>query len=491
MQSRIPAKGLMVATSGLLVCAALLAQSPGRSEWLLQPQLTRGQEITYTGWFTEDTMSPGVQRRNSYRLNTSLLVLEASKQQSSVAVLTVLSLQEPHPGQGKKADPSQASTPSSTRLEILEVEPQGRVQAGPGVSLAVPLDGPPTSEWGALVELPRAVVGLNQFWEVPEGGRPPRSWRVSGTEVVHGAVCVKLVGTQQSADWDLTRGRADQTAWRRVDTVWLAPQLGVAYKVERVIERRDPARTEPTYRSVLRYERDSLVNYQGKLFDDCAAEIEHARKFQQDAAPLLRQPALYRGQIDALLKRIDHHLQRPQPVGAYRKAVVQVRRRVEGALRGQVTPEPGTNDPGPVNTRAVPGQRVPDFVVTELINHQSVRLYRLLGRPVVLMFYNPGTEIGRQVLRFGQTVSERYRPGVTVLGLAVTDNEDLVRRQQKELGLTFPILDGKGLHQTYGVDTTPRLVVLDGEGIFRGGYTGWGDHTAREVAGEVQRWLPK
>jgi hypothetical protein len=53
------------------------------------------------------------------------------------------------------------------------------------------------------------------------------------------------------------------------------------------------------------------------------------------------------------------------------------------------------------------------------------------------------------------------------------------------------VLDGRGLHHTYGVDGTPRLVVLDGNGVLRGGWTGWGGHTASEVAREVERWLPK
>jgi peroxiredoxin len=374
---------------------------------------------------------------------------------------------------------------------VAEVSAQGHIQPEKGASLAAALDGPPTVECGSLIELPRAAVGLQQFWEVQEPGRPPRTWRVSGTEVIQGAQCVKLVGTQQSDDWELERGRADHTAWRRQDTVWLAPQQGIAQKVERVIERRDPARREPTYRSVLRYEREGQVTYPGKLFDDCVYEIEQARKFHQEAAPLLRQPALYRGQIEALLKRIDHHLQRPPTVGNYRKAVVQVRRRVQAVQNGEVTPEQGAAEPAPVINRVAPGQRVSDFVVTELVNGQSVRLYRLLGRPVLLVFYNPGTDIGRQVLRFGQTVSEKYRTGVTVLGLAVTDDEALVRRQCEELRLTFPILEGKSLHQTFGVDGTPRFVVLDGDGILRNGYTGWGEHTAHEVAQELQRWLPK
>jgi len=353
----------------------------------------------------------------------------------------------------------------------------------------VPLDGPPTAEFGALVEVPRSALSPEQSWEVGEEGRSPRTWRVAGTEVVQSTLCVKLVGTQQSVDWDRPRG--DHTAWQRRDTVWLAPQVGVAYRVERIIERRAPLRTEPTYRAVVRYERDSQPTYSGKLFEDCVFEIERFRKFQEEAEPLVRQPDLYKPQLDALLRRIAAHLQQPPTVGHYRKAIVQLQHRLEAAQRGIITPgtEAAVVEASP--QRAVLGQRVPDFVATELAQHESVRLYRLLGRPILLMFYNPATDIGRQVLRFGQALSEKHRPAVTVLGLAVTDDEELVKRQQAEMRLTFPLLEGKGLHQTYGVDGTPRFVVLDSDGVLRASYTGWGAHTAHEIAQEVERWLPK
>jgi peroxiredoxin len=479
-------KGLTVTTVCLLTCALSMGQAPapsaGRGEWLLAPRLARGQEYTYAGWYTEEWIGAGVQGQRSYRLEGYLLVLDQAPRSWDVAFLTVLSQRAHKPGQ-------EPAAPSSVRLELAEVDAQGRLKPRDSASLAPPLDGPPTAECGAFVEAPRSVVSAGHFWEVSEPGRPPRAWRVAGTESVNGTVCVKLQGQQQSADWD--RPRADSTAWRRQDTVWLAPQHGLACKVERVIERRDPARREPTYRSTVRYELDSRVSYPGRLFDDARAEIERALKFQQEAAPLLRQPALYKTQIEGLLKRIAHHLQQPPTAGPYRKAVLQVQHRVEAARRGEVTPEPQQSAAGPPPTRAALGQRVPDFVATELIHGQTARLYRMLGRPVLLVFYNPATEMGKQVLQFGQQVSEKHRVGVTVLALAVSDDDHLVRQQHADMKLSFPVLDGRGLLQTYGVDATPRLVVLDAEGIYRGGYTGWGGHTGREVIEELQRWLPK
>jgi peroxiredoxin len=489
MHVQFAARGLVVATICLGVAAPALAQPGSRNEWLLLPQLARGQEFTYGGWFSEQTVNGGVTARREYRLECTLLVLGGDARKWDVAFLTALSLRSHTPG--RPSGPAPKGTPSSVRLEVCEVDRQGRVRATSGASLAVPLEGPPTAECGAFVELPRRYLRPGDSpWPSPEPGRPIRSWELAGTEVVNSSLCVKLVGTQQTADWE--RPRADRSAWRRLDTVWLSPQQGIACKVKRVLERREAAREAPTYRAVLEYEREGQGSYRGELFDACLREIEQAVKFNKEAEPLLRQPDLYRPQIEGLLRRIAFHLQKPLTVGPYRKAVLQVQRRVESARRGEVTPDPDPGpEPGPAIPRAAVGQRVPDFAVSELIKGEAVQLYRHLGRPVVLMFYNPATEIGQKVLRFGQELTAKHRAAVTVLALAVTEDEELVRRQHEQMQLTFPILDGRGLHQTYGVDATPRLVVIDGDGIYRGGFTGWGVQTPREVCEELQRWLPK
>jgi peroxiredoxin len=488
MRARIVARGLVVAITCLAVCALTVAQPGGRDEWLLLPQLARGQEFTYSGWFTEERINAGVRSQSAYRLESTLLVLggSPSAKKWDVAFLTVLSRRSHLPGQPAGAPPA---VPSSVRLEVVEVSAQGRVHASSGAALAVPLEGPPTAECGAVVEVPRRYVRLKDTtWLTTEPGRPTQVWEVAGTEVVNSTLCVKLIGRQQSDDWE--RPRADHDAWRRVDTAWVSPQLGIACKVQRVLEKRGAARLGVTYRAVTEYERDGQSIYPGEVFESCAREVEQAARFQKEAEPLLRQPALYRPQIDALLRRIGLHLQQPMTVGPYRKAVLQVQRRIEAALRGEVTPEAAPEE-GPVIARAVPGQRVPDFIVPEVGGAQTVQLYKQLGKPVVLLFYNPATELGPKVLRYGQQLSEQFRGQVTVLGLAVSEDEEFVRKQRDELRLKFPVLDGRGLLLTYGVSETPRLVVLDGEGVLRGGFTGWGAHTSREVSDEVRRSLPK
>src|SRR5262249_21711583 len=211
----------------------------------------------------------------------------------------------------------------------------GRVEADPGVTLAVALEGPTTLECGAFVETPRERVRLDQAWQISEDGRPTRSWQGGGTEMGNGTNCVKPAGTQQAHDWD--RPRADRTAWRRQDPVWLSRRLGIAYRVERVIERREPARDKPTQKSVLRYELESSLPYPQKLYEDRRQEITQAHAFFASAAPLLAQPSKFGPQLEALQAKITHHLDH-QPPTPYREAVLQVKRRVEAARRGESPP---------------------------------------------------------------------------------------------------------------------------------------------------------
>jgi peroxiredoxin len=472
----------MVATLCLLGCALLPAQPAERPEWLLTPRLGRGQELVYSGTYSEEVIGQGVQFNRSYRLETTVFVLDALGSTREAALLTVLQLRSPSPARASEAP----GAGSSVRLEVARIDPHGRVEAPGGTPFLVPLDGPPTAESGLFVDVPLTRVGRDSTWESGERGRPPRTWRVTGIEPVNTTRCLKLVGRQQSDDWDRPRG--DTTAWRRRDTVWLAPALGVAYRVERVIERREPARKEPTLRSVLRYELLSQLTYPGKLYEDRQREIVQASRFAAEAAAYLRSPGQYEAQILALVRRIDNYADSQLPVEPYRRAVLQVKRRLEAERRGELAPEPAAGESARAAAVAVAdlGQRAPDFVATALTREGSVRLRHLLGKPVLLIFYNPAFPTAGEVLRFAAAQGRR---GVTVLGLAVSDDVGAVCKQHAELRLKFPVVSGKGFSMTYGVDATPRLVVLDAEGVVRGTYTGWGADTAREVAGELGQWL--
>jgi peroxiredoxin len=464
----------MVTKICLITCVLSLGQLADRAGWALAPRLAPGQELVYRGTFTERSLIPGAQHESAYRLEATLFVMEAlAPERWQVAFLTALTPRSGLPEPGKAGQPA----PSSVRLDLAEVDGRGRLRASPAGSLAVPLAGLPTAECGGVVELPAGRVAVGSSWPVAEAGRPPRTWRVAGTEVVNSTACVKLVGDQQSPDWE--QGRADSTAWWRRDTVWVAPQFGIAYRVEREIRRRDPARAQPTYQSVTRYELDGRTTWPGKLFEDRRYEVQQARRFFAEALPLLANPVLYQPQLDTLLRKITFHLE-DHPATPYRQAVLQVQHRIEAARRGEVVVAHTGADESPQAAPAALGHRAPDFLATDLLKKETVRLYQFRGRPVLLVFFNPGTETGRKVLGFAKDLAAREK-GLTVLGLSMAEDEALVRREHDALHLSFPILDGRGLHVTFGVSATPWMVLLDGQGVVRGTYTGWGLPTPGEV----------
>jgi peroxiredoxin len=437
--------------------------------------------LVYKGTFTEEAIGKGIQFSRSYRLDSLVFVLETPPRGLDVAFYTTFKLQTP------RRTGIEEPKPTSVRLELAKVDLQGRITADPTLSLLVPLDGPATVETGAFVELPRGLVKVNQSWEVAEEGRPVRIWKLLGTEAVNGTNCVKLEGLQQSPDWE--QPRADCIAWRRRDVVWLAPRLGAAYKVERTIERKEPAHRDPSQRLFTQYELQSQIQYPGRFLEDRKREILQVQKFNEAVIPLLPNPTKQNPKTyDALIAKINYHLEN-QPPTPYREAILQVKRRVESARRGETPPTPLADPPAAGVTTATIGQRAPDFVTTNLLTKEPFRLRRSLGLPVLMVFYTPSSLTVREVLRFSQTVQDARRQGVTVLAFAISDDVEQIQKQKTEFRLTFPILSGKGLRQTYSVDATPKLIVLDGDGVVRGSYVGWGPETSTSVTEEVQRWL--
>jgi hypothetical protein len=71
----------------------------------------------------------------------------------------------------------------------------------------------------------------------------------------------------------------------------------------------------------------------------------------------------------------------------------------------------------------------------------------------------------------------------------MSDDADKVLQQREELKLPFPTLSGQGLKHSYAVEATPKFVVLDGAGIVRGAYIGWGRETPGAIAGELKHWI--
>jgi hypothetical protein len=477
----------MGATLWLLGCLLGPAQAPerpapaARAERLAGPRLAAGQEFVYRGTYTEEASGGGVQFGRACRVEVRLLVLETNPRGAEVAFFTCLRPRDSRPaGTGDGADAA------SARLEVAHVDAQGRVTPAPGVSLAAPLEGPPAVECGAFVEVPPGRA-QETGWQEAEAGRPARAWHVAGTDTVAGAAYVKLAATQQSDDWD--RPRADRAGWRRADTVWFAPRLGVAFRVERVIERRDPSRQASSLRGTLRYELESSLQYPAEMVKDRRQDVLQARAFAEAAAPLLPAGARAAPQMNALLAKINYHLDH-QPPTPYRDAVLQVKRHVEAARRGEVPVAPPEDAATPLGVAAA-GRPAPDFLATDFTGPSASGPRRWRGRPALLVFYSPGSPTAGEVLRFAQHVQDSFGPAVAVVGLTVSPDRERALRQRADLGATFPVLDGSGLRISYAVESTPKLFVTDESGVVRGAYVGWGPESDAEVLRELRQWVKK
>lgn len=472
----------MGTTFCLLACVLATAQPvpADQSEWLLIPQLTRGQELVYRGSFNEDSLGAGVQFSRAYRLEARAFVLDMNAKGAEVAFQTTWRQKPLRPERGPEAEPS------SVRLELAHMDLRGRLEPIGKTSLLAPLEGPPTVECGAFVEVPNARLRVGRTWEATEAGRELRGWSVAGTEVINGTTCVKLVGLQQSSDWD--RPRADSTAWRRQDTVWMTPRFGYAYRVERTIERREPARREPNQRSVLRYDLESSLQYPGQLLEDRQREILLAHSLTESLAQIMpRAGKAGPRPFEAILARLTHHFER-QPPTPYREVLKRIQLRAEAGKRGETPPAALPDASGPVVPVITVGQPAPDFVIPDLTTRETARLGRLLGRPILMLFYSPTATTAEDVLRFAQLMHDTHGQQITVLGLAVADDTPRVLKQHEALNLKFPVLSGTGLRLSYAVESTPKWVVLDSKGVVRGTLDGWGPEIPRAVEEALKKW---
>ncbi len=203
------------------------------------------------------------------------------------------------------------------------------------------------------------------------------------------------------------------------------------------------------------------MQWPGRLYDDRQREITQARALADAAAPLLNTPAKYGPQLTALMNRIAYHLDH-QPQTPYREAVLQVKRRVEAAQRGETPPAPAAADmpdaPPPV---AVVGAAAPDFLAPDLVHRSTFHFRSVLGKPVLLVFYNPASTTAAAVLAYAQRMSDAHAQDLTVLTLSMSSDMEAARTQHGDLKLTVPLLDGNGLRVSYDVNGTPKLMLLD------------------------------
>src|SRR5262249_25391290 len=116
----------------------------------------------------------------------------------------------------------------------------------------------------------------------------------------------------------------------------------------------------------------------------------------------------------------------------------------------------------------------------------SVHLRRLLGKPVVLVFYSPSSPHAHELLRFANSIG-RVAGGneARVLALAMTDDRQRVSQECGEWHPDIPGGSGLGLRHSYDVEATPKIVIIDASGIVRRTFLGWGSEMPHLVSEEL------
>lgn len=453
---------------GALATAACLLLA---AEWKVSLQWSSGQELLYRGEIHELASGRGVQFRKEYALEIRALAIEERGDDVAVAFLTTIR---------PKNAPATSGT-GTVRLELAWVNRRGEIFAPNRTPPVLSLDAPTTWECGFVVRLPGNVLQDGQSWRHQEPGQPAEEWRVVGSETIAGTACPKLLRLQKSEDWE--RPRADRRAWYRREVLWLEPRLGVAQRVEREIARREPAQTQATGSILTRYELVSNFRYEPRLLEDCRREIRLAVQLQDQLRDLLT-PGRKTTPEDflQLARRVE---QIPAtPTTPYRVALERLALTAQAAARGEVTPVSVQENIPALEV----GKPAPDFLVPDWRKGQQVSLRQFRGRPAVLLFLHPRSPLsGEILLHLQRLVQQNADWEVQPVALFIHEDREAVGELLARRDWKYPVLVGSALRASYQIDATPRLVVLDGQGVVQGIYTGWGPEIPQLLLRDLRR----
>lgn len=466
---------------------------------LTGPRLEKGLEVRWTGQFTEASFVPGVRTVRAYDVETRLLVLGVDENGADVALFTRVNLKPTGKGVQERA--------GAVRMELARVDPKGRPMAVPSPAdpdnpepkarpwPVVPLQGLPYHEAGIFLDLPEGKARTGDSWTREEANRPPINWKVGDLESHHGHIGLKIVGQQMTAGF--VKNGVVQSEWRRKESLCILPSLGLASKLERIIERREPNIDDLAFRSVLTLEQQGKIVYSGRLFEERRAEAVTAAAHTDMLDRLLADGG--RGgpkSFEALVRRIDAY-QIDHPGGGelvYREASQAVRKRAQAAAKGNLPPAQVTGDergtPAPKEESTGPlviGKPIPDISAEMLTAEATTKLSKLKGRAVLLAYFQPTSPAAVPALNFAQSLHSKYRGRGVVMPLVIGDTTGW-KTLYADQGLTLPMYDGNPVYKTHGLESTPVFIVADGEGIIRHVSRGWGADTAEQLAKEFERW---
>jgi peroxiredoxin len=482
--------------STCLLTSLLLGATPtAPADHAAVVKLDKGAEITWRGSFSEAIVRPNIRAFRAYEVETRAFVLDVTDGAADVAVFSLIKLKP-----DVKVTPE---PPPISRLELLRIDSRGNVQTMPPDSLAVPfnkrkmsalpvmtLEGLPTIDAILFQPLPKGKLQAGQKWEVAEEKRPPLKCRLEGIETIKGARTWRIIGLQQTGDWEALK--ISDSAWRRGDSIWVSAQYGWTARAERFVEKRDPQSGEVGFRSKLLLEQVGRLTYPGRLGEDRREEIVAALHFLAEYERLAAEAN--RGgteTFDRLIRQIEQHttthfLGESLP---YREPILWIKRKAEAAKRGQLPPVALPPETVETPVGLFVNRPAPDVTAVDLSSNQSMRLSKQRGRPVVLLYYQPGNaKTAEPVLRLAESLHVKHGTKAAIVPLAIGAS-DVALQQRNDLKLTVHVLGGRDVYRAHGIEATPSFVVIDATGVVKRLIGGWSDENAAAVQAELEKYL--
>lgn len=472
----------------IVAVGLLLAAPPERPAG---PRFEKGLEIRWAGTFSEATFRPGVRAARTYDVDTRLFVLDTGEYGAEAILFTRVFL--------KPGRPAPEPPPGIVRLELIRIDPKGKVQILPSPAdpdnpvpkprpwPAVQLNGLPSQEAGFFFEFPDQPLQAGLTWARADGIRPVINWKAADSDSFQGQPALRVTAEQRTPGYYGAQVR--HTEWRKHETLTVLPAYGFAARLERVIEKRDPEAEELSFRSVLKLEQQGRIVYPGRLYEERREEGLHAAAFTAMLDRALATGGRQGAQpFEAVAGRVrrylfDHGTNDAVP---FREAIVAVRKRAEAAAKGDLPPAPPPEDapPPPADPLGL-GQPIPDVSAPGIAGPGSVRLSGLKGKPVLLAYFQPTAASGLAVVKLVDGLHARKL--AAVVPLAIGDPAD-ARKLATDQKATVPIYDGTGVYKVHGLEATPVFVVVDADGVVRHVARGWGGETAAAVTRELERW---
>ncbi len=112
---------------------------------------------------------------------------------------------------------------------------------------------------------------------------------------------------------------------------------------------------------------------------------------------------------------------------------------------------------------AAPAMQVPAFRVPGAKGGE-IDLSAYAGKPVLFMFFTEGCPYCRLAGPALETLSKKYGPGLSVLGVNLDDDKQGALNFARDLGITFPLAyDGREAFRAYKARGVPYIYLVDRE----------------------------